>query len=75
MLTATNKLLLISESHDDSNRCTPCRGNLICMPHMLLVPVHVCHSYAFHGQSPYVTTFHVNPTKLDRIIAPEKKCS
>jgi hypothetical protein len=23
--TATNKLLLISESHGDSNRCTPCR--------------------------------------------------
>jgi hypothetical protein len=23
--TATNKGLLISESHDDSNRCTPCR--------------------------------------------------
>jgi hypothetical protein len=25
-MTATNKRLLISESHDDSNRCTPCRG-------------------------------------------------
>jgi hypothetical protein len=24
--TATNKRLLISESHGDSNRCTPCRG-------------------------------------------------
>jgi hypothetical protein len=27
-MTATNKRLLISESRDDSNRCTPCRGNL-----------------------------------------------
>jgi hypothetical protein len=26
-MTATNKRLLIFESHDDSNRCTPCRGN------------------------------------------------
>jgi hypothetical protein len=26
-MTATNKRLLISESHSDSNRCTPCRGN------------------------------------------------
>jgi hypothetical protein len=26
MNTATNKRLLISESHGDSNRCTPCRG-------------------------------------------------
>jgi hypothetical protein len=25
-MTATNKRLLISESRDDSNRCTPCRG-------------------------------------------------
>jgi hypothetical protein len=27
-MTATNKRLLISESHGDSNRCTPCRGKL-----------------------------------------------
>jgi hypothetical protein len=26
VMTATNKRLPISESHDDSNRCTPCRG-------------------------------------------------
>jgi hypothetical protein len=25
-MTATNKRLLISKSHGDSNRCTPCRG-------------------------------------------------
>jgi hypothetical protein len=25
-MTTTNKWLLISESHGDSNRCTPCRG-------------------------------------------------
>jgi hypothetical protein len=25
-MAATNKRLLISESHSDSNRCTPCRG-------------------------------------------------
>jgi hypothetical protein len=25
--TATNNWLLISESHGDLNRCTPCRGN------------------------------------------------
>jgi hypothetical protein len=28
VITVTNKRLLISESHDDSNRCTPCRGKL-----------------------------------------------
>jgi hypothetical protein len=25
-MTAINKWLLISKSHDDSNRCTPCKG-------------------------------------------------
>jgi hypothetical protein len=35
-MTATNKWLLISESHGDSNRCTPCRGKpdqfVTCFP-------------------------------------------
>jgi hypothetical protein len=26
-------------------------------------------------QSPYVVTFHTDPTELDRFTAPEKKCS
>jgi hypothetical protein len=29
VLTTANKRLLISESRGDSNRCTPCKGNLI----------------------------------------------
>jgi hypothetical protein len=45
------------------------------MIHTLLAPAHVRHSYAFCGQSPYVTTFHANPTELDGCTAPEKKCS
>jgi hypothetical protein len=36
---------------------------------------HVCYTYAFCGQSPYVATFHANPLELDECIAPEKKCS
>jgi hypothetical protein len=39
--TAANKRLLISESRGDSNRCTPCRGNLTNTSH------------AFHAQSAY----------------------
>jgi hypothetical protein len=30
--------------------------------------------YAFRGQSPYVATFHADPTELNRFTAPEKKC-
>jgi hypothetical protein len=73
--TATNKRLLISKTHDDSNWCTPYRGNLIHMTCMLLAPVHVCHTYAFRRQSPYMATFHADPTELDRFTALEKKCS
>jgi hypothetical protein len=73
--TATNKWILISKSRDDLNRYTPCMGNLIHMTHTLLAPVHVRHTYAFRGQSPYVATFNTDPTELDRFTAPEKKCS
>jgi hypothetical protein len=69
--TTTNKRLLISRSSDDSNRCTPYRRNLIHMTHMLLAPAHIRHIYAFRGQSPYVTTFHTDPTELDRLTAPD----
>jgi hypothetical protein len=73
--TTTNKRLLISESHDNSNRCTPCRGNLIYTTRTLLVSVHVYHTYASHEQSPYKATFHADPTLSDRFTALEKKCS
>jgi hypothetical protein len=51
-MTVTNKRLLISESHGDSNRCTPCRGK------QAVTPAHARLIYAFYRQSPYVTTFH-----------------
>jgi hypothetical protein len=73
--TATNKRLLISESHGDSNWCTPCRGSLIHMTHTLFTLVHVRHSYASCGQSPYVTTFGTESTELDGCTALEKMCS
>jgi hypothetical protein len=40
-MTATNQWLLIFESHDDLNRCTPCRGKLdqhaICPPCLICI--------------------------------------
>jgi hypothetical protein len=48
MLTATNRRLLISESHDDSNQSTPCRGHLINMPHTF-------HVWSPYGPRPYVS--------------------
>jgi hypothetical protein len=72
VLTVANKQLFISESHDDSNRCTPYRGNLIHTTHTLPAPVHVRHSYASYGQSPYVATFHESSTALDSHCSWEK---
>jgi hypothetical protein len=34
-MAATNNWLLISESHVDSNRCTPCRGKIRSTRHIL----------------------------------------
>jgi hypothetical protein len=71
-MTATNKRLLISESHGDSNRCTPCRENLTNTPRMLPMPVHVRSMYASCGHSLYMATFHGSSIELGRPIAPEK---
>jgi hypothetical protein len=73
MLTAINKQLLISESHDDSNRCTPCMENLIQVTRTLPMTIHICHSYASCRRSPYMATFHEFSTVLDIVTAPEKK--
>jgi hypothetical protein len=73
--TATNKRLLIFESHGDSNRYTPCRGKPNQYVTTLPTPAHVCPTYAFCGQSPYVVTFHESSIELSRPTAPEKKGS
>jgi hypothetical protein len=75
VLTATNKWLLIFESRDDSNRCTPCRENLIHMTHTLFTPVHLRHSYDSCGHSSYVVIFHESSIVLDRVTAPKKRNS
>jgi hypothetical protein len=60
-MSVTNKRLLISESHDNSNWCTPCRGKLDQHD-----------TYASYERSPYVATFHEPSTELSRTTAPEK---
>jgi hypothetical protein len=73
VLTIINNRLLISESRDDSNLCTSYRGNLIHMTHMLFTPVHIHHSYASYGQSPYMATFHDDSTELDESHCSQEK--
>jgi hypothetical protein len=69
-MAATNKRLLISESRGDSNRCTPYRGNPTNTTRTLPTSVHVRPTYSSYGWSPYVATFHTDPTELDRFTAP-----
>jgi hypothetical protein len=64
LMTATNKRLLISESHDDSNRCTPCREKPDQHDTYASTPVHVRPAYASYGRSPYVATFYESPIGL-----------
>jgi hypothetical protein len=45
-------------------------GDLIHMTHMLSTPVHIRHSYASCGQSPYVATFHVVPNRFKQTPTP-----
>jgi hypothetical protein len=55
-MTVTNKRLLISESHDDSNRCTPCRGkpdqHETCFPRS----VHVWFKTIRISRGPHIAT-------------------
>jgi hypothetical protein len=48
VLTAANKRLLIYESRDNLNRCTPCRGNLTNTPY-------VSHAQSVYGLISYVS--------------------
>jgi hypothetical protein len=65
-MTATNKRLLISESHGNSNRCTPCRGkpdqHATCFPcsvHVWSKTIHISHG-------PHIATLRETPTDLYR---------
>jgi hypothetical protein len=67
VMTATNKRLLMSESHGDSNQCTPCRGEPTNTTSTLPTPVHVCLVYASYRRSPYVATFHAIVDRFERV--------
>jgi hypothetical protein len=67
--------ILISESHGNSNRCTPCRRNLTNTSH-------ASHARSAYGRRPYVShgvnieqPFTESSTDLYRSTAPEKKGS
>jgi hypothetical protein len=75
MKTATNKRLLIFESHGDSNQCIPYKGK--SDQHTTRFPrsVCVCLSTIRVSCGPCIATFHESSTGLDGCTAYEKKCS
>jgi hypothetical protein len=65
--TATNKRLLISESHGDSNQCTPCRGK--SDQHVTRFPcsVRVWPMTIRISRGPYIATFHTVVNRFEQI--------
>jgi hypothetical protein len=71
--TAINKRLLISESHGDSNRCTPCRGNpdqhTTRFPRTVRVWFKTIHISC--GQ--HIETFHTVINRFEQIHCPREE--
>jgi hypothetical protein len=65
-MTAINKWLLISESHSDSNRCTPYRGNPDQHDTRFPRSVRVWSKTIRISRGPHITTLREMPTDLDR---------
>jgi hypothetical protein len=65
--------VLISESRDDLNRCTPCRGkpdqHATCFPHS----VHVWPSTIRISRGPRIATFHIAVNIFEQIHCPPSR--
>jgi hypothetical protein len=75
MMTATNKRLFISESHGDSNRCTPYRGKPDQHATRFPRSVRVWFKTIHISRGAHIATFCKTTTGLADLIAPEKKGS
>jgi hypothetical protein len=65
-MTATNKRLLISESHGDLNRCIPCRGKPDQHATRFARSARVWSKTIRFSRGPHIATFRETPTDLDR---------
>jgi hypothetical protein len=73
--TVMNKRLLISESHDNLNRCTPCRGKPDQHDTYVSYASPRTPGLCFLRESLYVATFCESSIELDRVTALKKKGS
>jgi hypothetical protein len=67
MKTATNKRLLIFESRDDSNRCTPCRGKPDQHTTHFSRLIHVWFMTICISRGPHIATFHTVVNRFEQI--------
>jgi hypothetical protein len=66
-MTATNKRLLISESHSDSNQCTPYRGKPDEHATRFPLTVNVWSTTICISHGPHITTFHTVINRFEQI--------
>jgi hypothetical protein len=71
--TATNKRLLISESHGDSNRCTPCRGKPDQHTTRFPRSVRVWSMMIRISCGPHIATFHTVINRFEQIHYTQEK--
>jgi hypothetical protein len=72
-MTAINKQLLISESHDDSNRCTPCRGKSDQHATRFSYSVHIWTKTIRISRGLYITVFHKVINRFEQIHCPREE--
>jgi hypothetical protein len=66
-MTATNKRLLISESHSDSNQCTPCRGKPDQHATRFPRSVRIWSTTISISHGPHIATFHTVVNRFEQI--------
>jgi hypothetical protein len=66
-MTTKNKRLLISESHGDSNWCTPCRGKPDQHATRFPCSVRVCSMTIHISRGPHIATFRIVVNRFERV--------
>jgi hypothetical protein len=66
-MTVTNKRLLISETHGDSNWCTPCRGNPDQHTTRFPRSVRIWSTTICISRGPHIATFHTIVNRFEQI--------
>jgi hypothetical protein len=75
MMTVTNKWLLISESHGDSNRCTPCRGKSDQHATRFPCSIRIWSKIIRISRGPHIAIFCTVVNRFERVHCPREEGS